>query len=399
MQPVHQTRLLFLSAVLGLSCLAQPETTGDVLKDARALAAKDQPEKAIALLNERLEGHPQDSDARVLLGLICSWNKRWEEGRRAFMTVLQADPDYKDAVLGLINLQIWSGFTASAAELAKDGLTHRPDDPDYLAALAKADAALQEDARVAAMRRINHNGPTADKEVGWEAGITESNIWFSDSRSSWHETAVSLSKNVASEWITARFSHASWFGEGSNLFELESYPKIRPGTYGYLEGAFSPDGTLYARRRFGAEIFQSIPKGFEASVGFRYMTFGHTNTVLYTASAGKYFGNYWFLARTFVSGLDSPTGISKSLQVSARRYFHDADHFIGVRVGVGASPFEVRSVIDTGVQSSESAAFESLWKFHNGFRFRVTGGVARQTRFGLGPLWQIEADGTLYYAF
>jgi len=393
-QRVLNTRILILGVALLLPCFAQTEDSESVRVKARALFKQDDPDKAIAVLNEWLTKNPDDSDARVLLGLICSWDKRYEEGRRAFMTVLQSDIDYKDAVLGLINLQLWSGFTASAEQLAKDAVARRPNDADYQEALAKVKAAER---AAAESKKMSANGHHGGGDKGFEAGITESNIWFSDNRSSWHETSVQLSKNIASEWITARFSHASWFGEGSNLIELESYPKIRPGTYGYLEGAFSPDHTLYARRRFGAEIFQSLPHGFEVSAGIRYMRF-NSNTILYTGSFGKYFGNWWVLGRTFISP-DSTVGVSKSLQVSARRYFADSDHFIGVRFGVGASPFEVRSVLETGVQSSESATIETLWKFHNGLRFRLTGGVARQTRYAIGPLWQIEADATFYYSF
>jgi YaiO family outer membrane protein len=276
--------------------------------------------------------------------------------------------------------------------LARRGLALRPKDADYQAALEKVQAYQKRSSPTPATR------PDFQNEPNWETGLAQSNIFYSDHRSTWHETSATLSRNTSAGWITARFSHANWFGESSNLIELESYPKIRPGTYGYLEGAFSPDATLYAKRRFGAEIFQSFPKGFEGSAGMRYMRFGTKDTILYTGSVGKYFGNWWVLGRTFVTP-DSIFGASKSLQVSGRRYFKDADHFLGVRIGVGASPFEIRSVNEYDVQKSTSAAFESLWRMKNGLRFRITTGAARQTRLGLVPLWQFQADGTVYFQF
>ena len=388
-------RFLILSLFLILPISAQEE---NVRTRASSLFGEDKPEKAFALLNEHLKTNPNDSDARVLVGLICSWDKRYDEGRRAFRVVLDDDPDYKDAVLGLINLELWSGQSERAEELAKQGLTLRPKDPDYQAALAKVQASRKAAAADPVPAAAGAETKNPKDETTWETGLAQSNIWYSDKRSSWHETAATVSRNTSIGWITARFSHASWFGEGSNLIEIESYPRIRPGTYGFIEGAFSPDATLYARRRFGAEIFQNLPKGFEASAGIRYMRFGATDTILYTGSVGKYFGNWWLLGRTFVSP-DSLFGASKSLQVSGRRYFKDADHFLGFRFGIGASPFEIRSVNEYDVQKSTSAAFESLWRFKNGLRFRVTTGAARQTRLGLIPLWQFQADGTLYYSF
>jgi YaiO family outer membrane protein len=385
-------RMLILSLVLLLPSYAQTE---NVLAQARELSGSDHPQEAIALLNQHLKEAPDDSDARVLLGLICSWNKRYEEGRRAFTLVLKSDPDYKDAVLGLIHLELWSGNARKAAELAQDALKLRPLDADYKAELEKAQADLTA-ARMVLTSSHGDASPTADGP-NWEAGIAESTILFSDKRSTWHETAVDISRNFTAGWVTATFSHANWFGEGSNLIDLQSYPSIRHGTYAFIDVAFSPDATLYAHRRLGGEIFQSLPRGFEASAGFRYMRFG-SNTLLYTASVGKWFGNYWVLGRTFIDP-DPVAGTSQSVQLSFRKYYDDADHFIGLRFGEGASPYGIQSTNDLGVQRSASAAIESLWKFKSEYRLRTAISVARETRLYIGPLWQYEADCTFYFRY
>ena len=383
--------LIFLF-LLAIPSYGQGENT---LTQARALSADNRPNEAITLLNQHLKESPDDVDACVLLGLICSWNKHWEEGRHAFSVVLKTDPDYKDAVLGLIHLELWSGNAGRARELAQNALALRPEDPDYKVALEKADADLSAE-RVVLPSSHGSSQATSD-QLNWETGIAESNIFYSDKRSSWHETSVDISRNFTAGWVTATFSHASWFGEGSNLIDLQSYPSIRPGTYGFLDVAFSPDATLYAHRRLGGEVFQSLPRGFEASAGVRYMRFSD-NVLLYTASVGKWWGNYWILGRTFINP-DPIVGTSKSFQVSLRKYYADSDHFIGLRFGEGASPFEVQSVNDLGVQYSASAAIESLWKFKNQYRLRTTASIARQNRLYIGPLWQYEFDCTLYFRY
>lgn len=388
-------RTMLLSIFLTASGFAEGDS---VLTRARALFNQDQPARAVALLNEHLRVNTEDSDAVVLLGLICSWDKRYDEGRKAFGTVLDSDPDYKDAILGLVNLELWAGNPGNAEKAAKLGLSYRPGDPEYKTALAKVKAARQATGSAVAAAQSQAQTTAPANEYNWEAGVNQSNIWFSDKRSTWSETSGTLSKNFGPTWVTARFSHASWFGSGSNLVEVESYPRIRPGTYGYLAGAFSPDATLYAPRRAGAEVFQSFRGGFEGSAGIRYYHFGG-DSFLYTGSAGRYFGNWWVLGRTFIAP-DSAVGLSKSFQIQARHYKGDADHFVGLRFGIGAAPFEVRSINEVDVQKSTSLGIESLWKFKSGIRFRFNGGVARQTRlFFAGPLWQIQTDGTLYYAF
>ena len=384
-------RMLILALLLSIPASGQTE---DTLTEARALYKDKKPQQAITLLNDHLNDRPDDLDARVLLGLICSWEKRWDDGRRALAFVLKAKPDYKDAVLGLINLERWSGHALRAEEVAQSALATKPEDADYKAAIASIQT------EIASARVLSSPSRPPQRESGdptWETGIEQNDIFFSDKRSSWHETSVNLSRDFTAGWVTATFSHTTWYGQGSNLIDLQSYPSIRPGTYGFIDVAFSPDATLYARRRLGGEIYQSLPRGFEASAGFRYMRFDN-NIVLYTASVGKWFGNYWILGRTYVDR-EPYTGPSKSYQVSFRRYFTDADHFIGLRLGEGASPFEIQNANDLGIQRSSSAAFEALWKFRNQMRLRTTLSVARQTRLYIGPLWQYEADCTLYFRY
>ncbi len=384
--------MLILSLVLLTPGYAQVD---DPLAQARALFSKNQPQQAINLLNDHLKADPQEQDARVLLGLICSWDKRWDDGRRAFSAVLAANQDYKDAVLGLIDLELWSGHITRAEELARRAVTARPTDSDYKAALAKVVASVTSE-------QVVSSGPPGSRasssdDPSWEVGVAESTIFYSDKRSSWHETAVDFSHNFTAGWVTATFSHVDWFGEGSSLMDLQSYPRLGQGTYAFIDLAVSPDGTLYAHKRAGAEIFKSLPDGFEASAGFRYMRF-NDNVLLYTGSVGKYFGNYWILGRTyFEPGQTAAT--STSFQLSLRRYYADADHYIGLRFGEGASPFEVQSLNDIGIQRSLSAAFESLWKFRNQTRLRTTVSIARQNRLYIGPLWQYEADCTLYFRY
>jgi YaiO family outer membrane protein len=380
-------RMLLLSLILlsGRTVLG-----ADALADARELVNQGRTKDAIAYLTQHVSEAPDDLDARVLLGLICSWDGRWEDGRRAFTAALASDPDYKDAVLGLINLELWSGHPALAKELAVKAIAARPQDLEYKAALAKVDAAL-------APARAEAASPSTGDEPNWETGVAESTIFYSDKRSSWHETAVNISRRFTAGWVTATISHANWFGENSNLIDLQSYPSLGKGRYAFFDAAFSPDHTLYAHRRFGAEIFQSLGKGFEASAGVRYMRF-NDNVLLYTASVGKWFGNYWILARTYIEP-SSTFVTSNSYQLQLRKYYNDADHFIGMRLGEGASPFEVQSINDLGIQHSASIAFESLWKFKNQMRLRASAGVARQTRLSIGPLWQYEADCTLYFRY
>ncbi len=372
----------------------------NILSQARALTKNKQSDRALALLDAHLKTNPDDLDARVLLGLILSWESHYDEGRKALESVLAADNDYKDARMALINLERWADQPDRAAALALEGLRMRPKDPEFEEQLKKAlqqseaekkkkKAGSQPSKPSAAAEALEH------PQASWEFGADRNQIWFSDKRSTWTEQAFLLAKNTPYGWVSARFQRAEQGGTHSSLMELEMYPRLRPGLYGLISGAFSPDANLYAHRRFATELFQSLPRGYEASLGYRYFRFNEGVNMV-TGSVAKYFGNWWFSGRTFLT--PGSEGLSRSVQFSARRYYRDADHYIGFRGGIGASPFEIRSINETGNLDSETLGFEALWKFRNRLRMRMNAGVSRQERiFTRQYLWLYSTGLTLYY--
>ena len=92
---------------------------------------------------------------------------------------------------------------------------------------------------------------------------------------------------------------------------------------------------LFPDLRYGAELYQSLPKSFEASIGFRSLQYT-TTTNIYTGSIGWYTGNSYFSFRPYFTPGD--TGTSTSGTFTYRKYRSDADNFIGFAFGMGFSP-------------------------------------------------------------
>src|SRR5579871_5757159 len=88
-----------------------PATLTDiqVLAKGRELATTGHRPEAIEFLRKRLETHPWDSDSRLLLGLVLSWEGRYDEARREIEAVLEGHPQYTDALLALVNDDLWAG--------------------------------------------------------------------------------------------------------------------------------------------------------------------------------------------------------------------------------------------------------------------------------------------------
>lgn len=405
---------LAIMLLLPVISLAAP-AADDVVSQARTLAysGRDHRPQALALLKDHLAQDPTDSEARVLYGVVLSWQGQYDEAREQLKQVLTASPDHADALPALINVELWSGHPNSAEQLAHDALIRKPDQVNLMIAeahaldnmnhpkeaLALLDRALKldpnnNDAKVM-RRRITI---TSQK---FEVLVNHSYDWFSDGRDGQHETSVSMSVPAFNPFSTVvgRINRADRFGTTSYQSEMDLYPRFRPGTYGYFNIGYSADEHLYPSYRVGAELFQSLPRGFEASGGYRHLEFTSGGVDIYTFSLAKYFHNWLFTGRGFVTPGDP--GTSGTALLSARYFLgseglHD---YLEFRYSVGASPAQATTALDIEVLASSryTAVFDKRLATH--WLAEITGSIANSQRVGLSDLRQYEFQGYIFYRF
>lgn len=167
------------------------------------------------------------------------------------------------------------------------------------------------------------------------AGLDYSYAYFQGDIDPWHFLAASVGRRGRTGSIIGRVNLANRFASNGAQVELDAYPGLGEGTYGYLNVGYS-QSTIFPDWRFGGELFRSLPRAWEGSLGFRQLRFGGAPITLFTGSVGKYAGNYWFSLRPYVR--DKDTGLSASMSLTTRRYYADADSYLGFRVGYGSSP-------------------------------------------------------------
>ena len=248
----------------------------DVLVKAREAATSGRRAEALAMLEAHLERTPRDVDARLLYGLVLSWEGRYDEARPVLQQVLAQAPAYTDARVALMNVEYWSGHSTEAREQADQILA---DNPGNVTARAVRD-------RLAA----------ADRP--WLAATTYSFDTFNDDREAWQEVSLALTRRTPVGSLIFRGNHAARFGLDDQFIELEFYPRFRPGTYAFLAAGVAPDPTLYPDYRVAFDLYQSIGKGFEVSGGARYMDFGSI-TQIYVGTLTKYIGNWMLTGKVY----------------------------------------------------------------------------------------------------
>jgi YaiO family outer membrane protein len=147
-------------------------------------------------------------------------------------------------------------------------------------------------------------------------------------------------------------NYAERFGFVGRQYEAEAYPRVSEGKYFYLNLGWSGD-ELFPQWRSGAEFYTNLPNAYEASVGYRQLRFNGAPVTLFTGTVGKYQGNYWVSVRPFVQWKRSGTSLSGTL--TARRYFADANDYVGARIGGGSTPPDQYTTTDLARTGSVSA--------------------------------------------
>lgn len=300
---------LLLVLLLTVSLIAQD----DPVARARTLANAGQRAEALQLLEARLAEAPNDNDARTLYGIVLSWNGDYARARTELQRVLDSDPNNNDARTALANVERWSRGNA------------RPDNEVMLG------AEFEE--------------------------LANGDDW------------TQLHAAARFRTIVVRGSHAEREDVDDQQVEVELYPRITPNSYAYLTGAISADGVLYPDWRIGAEYFFAFGDGFEASAGYRHLAF-EDDVDLFTASLGKYFGNWLVQGRGYANEGEL------SWQALARRYFGDEGAYAGLRAGTARD--EIRSGVDVIALDERELTAEAMWVVRSRWTIGGRAGVARR---------------------
>lgn len=346
---------------------AQSDTSSmdsdELFSIARDKAFNGQREYARSLCRIILSRSPSYSDAHVLLARTLAWDGQRAEARTEFEAVLMHSPSNKDAAIGLADLEYWDDHHVRTIELVNSLTPLFPNDLDLLFRKARALHALNQDRE--ALRILNIISDI-DPSMRDAASLRESIVLpslrfttgadyslerYSQVYDQMQYASVVLGYRSLPGTIIAKLNYADRFGKKGTQAEIDAYPKIADGMYAYVNYGYS-GSSLFPHQRAGAEIYTRLPSAFEASLGFRHLSFGPGSSVtIYTGSVGWYYGSYWFSFRPYIT--PNNAGISRSAAVTARRYFGDAEHYLGVRLGAGFSPDERNIQSSSGMTGTE----------------------------------------------
>lgn len=380
---------------------------GASVERARQLAFSGQRGEALAELERRLAESPSDYDARTFYGTVLSWEGRREEARRELQRVLNDRPRNSDALVALGHLELWDRNHDLALTLADQALVVAPARID--AQLLCANALMRLDRRAEAMtvvdrvleidpdnetaislRRALRGAPTNSVSVIYD------HTRFDDARRDWNEAGLSWGHRWPRVSMIATARHAERFSTDDRQIELEAYPSIRRGTYAYLALALGQEHTLFPRWRVGADLYQSLGRGYEAALGYRHLEFA-SGTDIYIASLTRYIRNWMLTGRVF--HIPRATGSSMSYHALARLYAGNGRSYAGLRLSKGFRSEEVRSLNDVEVFDSQGVGLETLISGRLPLDLTLRAGYHREERPFDRTVGQTSMSATISYRY
>jgi YaiO family outer membrane protein len=345
--------LLATILIAGLSA----ELAAQTFDEARKLSFGGERAKARNICKQILsEGF--NSDVALLMGRTYAWDGMYDSARVVFNEVLVQKPGNMEAYDALSDVEYWSENYERAIEYCDAAIQNDPTDESFVLKKARILYSSEDyENAVNILEDYLHQNPGQEEFIrklrDYRLDLMKNKIkinytvdFFEEdyNRDPWQITALTYSRKTKLGSVIARANYANRFGNKGFQYEIDAYPKFTENSYVYLNYGFS-NNSLFPKNRYGMEWYQNLPKAFEASLGMRLLQFSDSYVDIYTATIGKYAGNYWLSLRSYVTPDTTGTSVSGSFQV--RRYFSDPENYLGFKMGYGVSPDENRDIIDS----------------------------------------------------
>lgn len=345
---------------------------------AREMAFNGQREDGRRLCRMALEKNPGYDEIIVFMGRTYAWDGKRDSARYLFKEVLNKKPGQVDATLALADVELWDDKPMEAILFLDKSLQVYPNNYELIYKKAKALVSAQKDEEALLLLSraielqpgckecIELRRSIKGRKLKHTLTVNVAGDYYSKRFNPMYYSFVQFGTTTKMGGIIGRVNYAHRFDDDGIQPEVDFYPGLWKGAYGYVNYGFTTS-SLFPTHRFGGEIYQSLPKSLEASLGMRYLNFDPTtNVTIYTASVGWYIKDYWLNLRTYITP-DAET-FSRSFNLTSRKYFADANNYISLMVGAGFSPDARRVQTNVGLDAGNSIYFLKSQRINLGFQ-------------------------------
>lgn len=327
-----------------------------------------------------------NSDAAILMARTYAWDEKPDSARLFLKQVMELYPDNPDALDACVDVEFWTKNWSKALQYCNTALRKDPSAEGFLFKKARILHSMGEyQESVATLEKLIEINPAhaeaMQKLLEYRPDVLRNAVKMTYTldifdqafnRDPWQIGALSYGRKTKFGSVIARVNLASRNANQGFQGELDAYPKFGENNYGYLNYGFS-QSAVFPKHRLGAEWYHNFPNSFEGSLGMRFLQFNDSHVSIYTATLGKYVGNYWLSLRSFITPGSEGVAVSALFQV--RRYFSDPENYLGLRLGYGISPDDNRNLIDSNqtlalktrsIRADFNHIFKHVWILNTG---------------------------------
>ncbi len=334
------------------------------------------------LCRKVLRINPEYSDVKIFVGRTYAWEQKYDSARVIFKDIWVKDSSNSDLLEAYVDLETWSNRPDTALKICDSALFYYPNKNEFLNRKAKLlmqknrfdeakinlDKSLEQNPNdTIALQLLSDLKQEADIYIN-RLSIEYSIDYFDNPYlRRWQMLSINYMRKFKRSVVIGRviegFLYAPFLQKKSTMFEAEWYPQM--DTLGRRTGYFSfgiSTGFPFPRFRGGAEVYQSLGAGFEASLGARYMYYVNNDkskdVFVITASIGKYLGNFFFSFRPYLT----PNGkeASKSYVLLGRYYIKNKNNYVFAEYNWGEFPEEPSNI---NLNLTSNNIFSGLFKF------------------------------------
>lgn len=275
------------------------------------------------MAKEALQLAPDYTDIQIFLGRLHMWGQNTESARMVFSDLALNQTKTEDFFVAYATLEIQDGRLSDGLKLIEEGLALYPESED-LENLKK--------------RLRSNSYPQYPENNG--VGIAYNYIRFNNQpEGNWHMLTLQYQRLTRFGPVILKGNFVNKFDNKGAQVEIEAYPRLSPMFYLYVGAGYSDNDVVFPKFRSGLSLYANLPFRLEGELGFRQLYFTE-NIMMYTASLGQYYENFWYNIRAFIG--PNQDRISQSYAANVRYYPKGALDYWGLQIGTGIEPDDSR---------------------------------------------------------
>ena len=329
--------------------LPSNKTVGELYADAFEEATAGNWKVVRKNCRQVLKVDPDHFDATLLLGQAFAFENKFDSARIITKTLDKIGPQNYEVLELKVNIEIWNRKYKAALVQVDKALAAYPNDKYFLFQKAKIQY-LSKDYKEAlktldVLLGINPNheeGNALKKNILTNHKFKD--YAFLESYFEYNKDPDLYRNLVTSTGVSKWTKYGTYIAKvnfGDDLpmksvafqYELEAYQQLFPTNYLWLDYAWSPANHFFPDHRGGIEFFQRLPKGFEVSLGMRFLYWTVDPSLIYTGSISWLHNKNYLAYRPFFCHANSSWIYSHIF--TYRRYFSEREDYAYIMLGFG----------------------------------------------------------------